>query len=84
MIRQFFENLRRRRNEQRGRLPERHLDGPGIRPDQIATGAITPDKLASGPYDGPQAVHASPITVTGKTPPHGVAQPDAESGNQSR
>ena len=63
MIRQFLANLRRHRDEWRGQLPERHLDQPGIRPDQIATGSITPDKLAAWepPISLPKDVAFPPI-----------------------
>lgn len=45
---EFLKDLKHQRDARRGRLPERHLNQPGIRPDQIATGTITPEHLAAG------------------------------------
>lgn len=50
MIRKLLNALRARRvDEEAGFLRQRDFtDAPRIRPDQIAAGCITPDKLASG------------------------------------
>lgn len=69
---EFLKDLKHRRDSREGRLPEQHLEKPGIRPEQISADTITPEQLATNwdpPIRLPEDVALPPIKTDKLLPP---------------